>query len=186
MINIVSGLPRCGTSMMMQVLEAGGLPVLADGIRVPDKDNPKGYYELEKVKQVKQDASWLTEAEGKVFKMVSMLLYDLPPDRRYKIVFMTRDLDEILFSQRKMLERMGTQPEAPDAQMARFYEGHLAKLRTWLDTQPGIDVLYCSYNAVVTDPDSEIVRVAAFLDRGMDVAKMRAAVDPKLYRQRRA
>jgi len=185
MIAVVSGLPRCGTSMMMQVLDRGGLKALTDHIRTADEDNPKGYYELEKVKQIQKDASWVAEAEGKVFKMVSALLYHLPPDHEYKIVFMERQLDEILASQREMLKRMGTEPQASDADMRKFYTAHLTKLGKWLAGQPNMDVHYCSYNAVMADPAPEIERLAAFFDHTLDAARMLQAVDPKLYRQRR-
>ena len=108
MITVVSGLPRSGTSLMMQMLEAGGMETVTDGQRAPDADNPKGYYELERVKRLKEDHAWLAEAEGKALKVVSMLLYDLPADFRYRVLFMERDLDEILSSQRTMLARRGT------------------------------------------------------------------------------
>src|SRR5215208_2690100 len=111
-IIIVSGLPRSGTSLMCQMLDNGGIEVVTDGIRAPDADNPRGYYELEKVKQIKQDATWLHETRGKAFKMISQLLYDLPPTERYRVIFMQRDLDELLASQEKMLERLG-RPAAP-------------------------------------------------------------------------
>ena len=106
-IVIVSGLPRSGTSLMMQMLSSGGLEVVTDNVRTADVDNPRGYYELEKVKRVKADASWLPDVRGKVFKMVSQLLYDLPPTQCYRVIFMERDLDEILASQERMLERLG-------------------------------------------------------------------------------
>ncbi len=106
-ITVVSGLPRTGTSMMMKMLEAGGMGVVADNVRQADIGNPEGYYEFEKVKEIKEDISWLAGAQGKVFKMVSMLLYDLPKDFHFKVVFMERDLDEVLISQRKMLDMMG-------------------------------------------------------------------------------
>src|SRR6516165_3287109 len=106
-IIIVSGLPRSGTSLMMQMLDQGGLPVVTDNIRSADTYNPRGYYEYEQVKKIKQDASWRPAARGKVFKMISQLLYDLPPTERYLIIFMARDMDEMLRSQDKMLERLG-------------------------------------------------------------------------------
>ena len=105
-LTVVSGLPRSGTSMMMRMLEQGGLPVLIDGVRTADDDNPNGYYEFEAVKQTREDASWLEGSEGKAVKMVYRLLYDLPPDRAYRVLFMTRNLDEVLASQRVMLTRL--------------------------------------------------------------------------------
>ena len=106
-IIVVSGLPRSGTSLMMQMLAAGGVEVVTDHVRTADTDNPRGYYEFELVKKIKQDASWLPEARGKAVKMVSQLLYDLPAGEKYRIIFLERDLDEVLVSQEKMLERLG-------------------------------------------------------------------------------
>ena len=105
-IIIVSGLPRSGTSLMMQMLDNGGVPVVTDHIRTADTDNPRGYYEFEQVKKIKEDVSWLPETRGKAFKMVSQLLYELPASERYRIIFMERDLDEMLLSQEKMLARL--------------------------------------------------------------------------------
>ena len=106
-IIVVSGLPRSGTSMMMQMLEAGGLPIVTDHIRKADEDNPRGYYELEKVKKIKEDPSWLADCHGKAFKMVSALLYFLPKSRKFKVIFMKRNIEEMLASQRLMLMRLG-------------------------------------------------------------------------------
>src|SRR5262245_12295550 len=107
-ITIVSGLPRSGTSMMMSMLEAGGLGALTDGIRAADEDNPKGYYEFERVKKIKQDTAWLADAKGRVVKMISQLLLDLPAAYQYRIIFMRRNIDEILASQKQMMVRRGT------------------------------------------------------------------------------
>src|SRR5713101_7433843 len=133
-IIIVSGLPRSGTSLMMQMLDNGGVAVLTDNIRAADTDNPRGYYEFEKVKKIKQDSSWLPETRGKAFKMVSQLLYDLPTSERYRIIFMERDLDEMLISQEKMLKRLN-RAAVPRDDMKRFYNLHLNKLREWLSQQ---------------------------------------------------
>lgn len=184
MITVVSGLPRCGTSLMMQMLHAGGLPVLTDNTRTPDEDNPRGYFELEKVKKIKQDASWLEEAEGKCFKMVSMLLYDLPPQRRYKVVFMTRNIEEILASQARMLERLGKNRGPDDADMRGFFESHLAQLRPWLAERENMDVFFCHYNDLMGNPATWVSQTAAFLDMVLDEGRMLAAVDTSLYRNR--
>ena len=123
-IVIVSGLPRSGTSLLMQMLESGGLGILTDNIRAADLDNPRGYFELEVVKTIKQDSSWLQQARGNAFKMVSLLLYDLPPGERYRIIFMDRDMDEVLLSQRKMLTRLHQEP-GQDGDIRRFFALHL-------------------------------------------------------------
>jgi hypothetical protein len=187
MISIVSGLPRTGTSMMMRILHTGGLEALTDNVRQADSDNPKGYFELEKVKQIKQDSSWLSEAEGKVFKMVSMLLLDLPTDRDYRIVFMRREIDEILASQRRMLENMGNeQPQPPDEQMARLFEAHLTQVDRYLQQQPRMQVLHVQHRDVVTQPLPQVKRIAEFLQLDLDVPAMAGVVDRSLYRNRSA
>jgi hypothetical protein len=183
-IIIVSGLPRSGTSLMMQMLENGGVGVLTDHVRTADTDNPRGYYELEKVKRIKQDASWLPEARGKAFKMVSQLLYDLPAGERYRILFMERDLDEMLLSQEKMLERLH-RPAGPRDEMKRAYTLHLDRLHRWLGQQRNMAVLCVSYNDLVERPEVEALQVSQFLG-GANVPGMTATVDPSLYRNRQA
>src|SRR5947209_5605693 len=139
-IIIVSGLPRSGTSLMMQMLDNGGVAVVTDHVRTADLHNPNGYYELEAVKRIKRDASWLPATRGKAFKMVSQLLYDLPPGEAYRILFMERDLDEVLLSQEKMLQRLG-RPAAPREEMRRAFKVHLHRLHEWLRQQSHMAVL---------------------------------------------
>ncbi len=184
-IVIVSGLPRSGTSLMMQLIHAGGVPALVDHVRAPDTDNPRGYYEFERVKKLKVDAEWLPEARGRVVKMVSQLLYDLPPSERYRVVFMERDLDEVLDSQEKMLARLG-RAAAPRAGIARAFELHLNRLHKWLAEQPNVAVLRIRYADVVAHPAAEVERVNAFLGGRLDAEAARAAVDPSLYRNKKA
>ena len=140
-IIIVSGLPRSGTSLMMQMLDNGGVPVVTDHIRTADTDNPRGYYEFERVKKIKDDVSWLPETRGKAFKMVSQLLYELPANETYRVIFMERDLDEMIRSQEKMLARLN-KPSAPRAAIERAFREHLRRVRAWLAGQPNIEVLY--------------------------------------------
>ncbi len=183
-ITIVSGLPRSGTSMMMRMLEAGGVSILTDGEREADIDNPRGYYELEKVKQVKTDASWLPQAQGKAFKMVSMLLLDLPAGYRYKILFMKRRLEEILASEQKMLERLGKTRDVDDATMAAMFTKHLSHVKGWLDEQPHMEWLEMDFNAMLTDPKPWLDRLPTFLEHELDLARMAQVVEPTLYRNR--
>lgn len=182
-IVIVSGLPRSGTSLMMQMLASGGLEIVTDHVRGADVDNPRGYYELEKAKRIGKDSSWLSETRGKAFKIVSQLLYELPPTESYRIVFMERDLDEVLTSQEKMLQRLG-RDAAPRDGMKRSFTLHLDRLHEWLGQQRHMEVLRVSYNALLAEPDREAERVSTFLDGRMDVKKMAQTVDPSLYRNR--
>jgi len=183
-IIIVSGLPRSGTSLMMQMLASGGLRPVTDNVRTADTDNPRGYYELEKVKKIKDDASWLPETRGKVFKMVSQLLFDLPPTERYRIVFMERDLDEMLDSQEAMLQRRA-RAAGPREEIKRAFEKHLERLREWLVEQPNMVVLYVKYSDLIKGPDDQSLRVSEFLSGKTDPKAMAAAVDPSLYRNRK-
>jgi hypothetical protein len=183
-IIIVSGLPRSGTSLMMQMLHSGGIEVVTDHVRTADTDNPRGYFEFEQVKKIKQNASWLPETRGKAFKMVSQLLYDLPACERYRILFMERDLDEMLASQEKMLERLG-RPAAPREQMKRAYVLHLEKLRDWLREKKHMQLLPVRYNELLAQPEEQARRVSEFLKGRADTTKMAQSVDPSLYRNRR-
>ena len=182
----MSGLPRSGTSMMMKMLEAGGLEPLMDGVRRADEDNPGGYYEFERVKKVKDDSTWLGEARGKVVKVISRLLCDLPEDYAYKVIFMQRNMDEILASQRVMLARRGkVEEESDDEQISQLFTRHLKKVEKWLADREHFELLYVDYGEVVKRPLKEIRRIEDFLRRGLDVAQMAAVIDDDLYRQRR-
>ena len=186
-VTIVAGLPRSGTSMMMRMLEAGGMPVLTDDIRTADVDNPRGYYEFERVKQIEEDQAWLDDAIGRAVKMVSALLLRLPAGYRYKVIFMRRAMSEILVSQRKMLVRRGEPADAlDDAAMTRFFEQHLHKVTAWIAAQPNIDVLYVSYNDVLQDPVQHAHRVNQFLEDVLDTEEMVEVVDLNLYRNRQS
>ena len=185
-ITIVSGLPRSGTSLMMMMLEAGGMPVLTDHIRTADADNPKGYYEFERVKAIERDQAWLKEADGKAVKMISALLKYLPQNYAYRIIFMRREMEEILASQQQMLIRRGELTDTvSDERIAELSNEHLQRVATWIDDQPNIDVLYVNYNEILKDPLTQARRVAEFVDIDLNVEKMSQVVDSSLYRQRR-
>ncbi|MGB8212030.1 MAG: sulfotransferase [Anaerolineales bacterium] len=187
-IIIVSGLPRSGTSMMMKMLESAGLEILTDNLRTADANNPKGYYEFERVKKLKAgDFDWLSTAQGKVVKVISALLEYLPNQYQYKIIFMRRNMDEILSSQRQMLVRDGKHDdEVPDGKLAELYENHLKKIGTWLEQQPNMSTLYISYNQIVRDPEPDLNRIIQFLGKDLDIKSMLQVVDRDLYRERRS
>ncbi len=185
-LTIVSGLPRSGTSMMMRMIEAGGIPALVDHIRVADQDNPRGYYEFEPVKQTKKDASWLNGSEGMVVKMVYRLLYDLPADREYRVVFTQRKLEEVVASQNVMLERQGKPGgDLPQDKLAGLFRAELDKSYRWIDEQRNFRVLYVSYNEALTDPAPTVHAVNEFLGGDLDTGAMLKVVEPALYRQRK-
>ncbi len=183
-ITIVSGLPRSGTSLMMQMLEAGGLEVVTDNERKADEDNPKGYYEFEKVKKIKEDSSWLDCVQGKTVKMVSDLLYYLPANRRYKVIFMKRNMKEVLASQKKMLNRREWKDDTSDEEMENLMKMHLDKLEKWLAGKEYIDVLYLSYNDIIKNPIKKAKTVDDFLNRKLSIHKMGAVVEESLHRNR--
>lgn len=185
-IIIVSGLPRSGTSMMMKMLEAGGVQTLTDNIRKADEDNLKGYFEFERVKKIEHDKTWLKEAENKAVKLISALLKHLPNDYNYKIIFMKRDLGEILASQKKMLERRGEVLDiVPDKYMENLFKKHLSEVENWLKEQSNIKTLYVSYNDTLSNPKKTVRNVINFLNRDLDFKKMTNVINPSLYRQRK-
>jgi hypothetical protein len=186
-IVIVSGLPRSGTSVMMQMIHIGGMPALADGVRAADEDNPRGYFEFERVKQIKTDKAWLAEAPGKVVKMVHLLLLDLPPGNEYRVVFLRRDLNEVLASQKKMLARSGRAGAAlNDAQMKTIYTQQIDKVLAWMRTQPHVQFLEINYRDLIENPAEQAKKINTFLGGALDESQMAAAVDPNLYRNRQA
>lgn len=172
--------------MMMRMLEAGGVEPFTDGLREADPDNPRGYYELERVKRLPEgDTGWLEEAAGRSVKVISELLRHLPEGIRYRVLFMERNLEEILASQRKMMERRGTTERGGDDDaVAEVYRSHLRRVRDGLDRREGTETLYLDYGDVLADPEAAARRVAGFLDRELDVEAMASVVDPSLYRQR--
>lgn len=186
-VTIVSGLPRSGTSVMMQMLVAGGVPPLTDDIRTPDEDNPRGYFEFERAKKIKTDKNWLPDGEGKVVKMVHLLLLDLPMDRRYDIVFMRREPKEVVKSQGVMLARSGKSGAAlAPEQLIAVYQQQIARVLAFLHSHASARVLEISYNQLIREPEPTAREIASFLARGMNIPAMAAAVDPTLYRNRAA
>ncbi len=185
-ITIVSGLPRSGTSMMMKMLAAGGLEPLTDNIRSADADNPAGYFEFEKVKQIEKDSSWLEDARGRVVKLISGLIKHLPPCYDYKVIFMQRNMAEILASQRQMLIRRSEAVDTvSDERMAEMFNRHVAHVEAWLARQTNIDVLYVSYNGVMADPRPHVGLINRFLGDSLNIEEMLRVADKTLYRQKR-
>ena len=182
---MVSGLPRSGTSMMMKMLAEGGLPVLTDEIRRADDDNPNGYFELEVVRKLKEgNVEWLQEANGKVVKVISSLLEHLPQQYPYRIIFMERDLKEVLASQKKMLTHRGEIPKADDMELEQQFRQHLSTIRPWLVRQPNIEVLYVNYNALLSTPESFCEQIEEFLVSPLNRQKMLSVPTERLYRNR--
>jgi len=185
-ITIVSGLPRSGTSMMMQALQAGGMPVLTDEIRTSDIENPKGYYEFEPVKKTKDDPSWVPQAIGKVVKMVYRLLYDLPKDYEYRVIFMDRNIAEIMVSQRTMLERSGKKgADIDDEKLALLLKEELEKAYKWVKEQDNFSMISIGYKDMVQNPLPQCALVNEFLGNPLDTEKMASVIDASLYRNRR-
>jgi hypothetical protein len=186
-ITVVSGLPRSGTSMMMKMLAAGGIEPLIDNLREADDDNPKGYFEFERVKQIEHDKAWLADARGRVVKLISALLKHLPSEYNYKIIFMRRAMSEVLASQRQMLLRRGEPADAvPDEKMAAMFERHIAQVESWLAAQPNIETIFVSYNDVMNDPRPHAERINDFLGGTLRVDAMTAVTDRSLYRQKQS
>ena len=181
---IVSGLPRSGTSMIMQMLNAGGANILTDHTRQSDDNNPKGYYEFEPVKKLATDSRWLLDHSGKTVKIIAQLLPNIPVEQKYKIIFMERDMGEVLKSQQIMLTG-NTQYAAPKGfpmGLADTFDKQLSKIIGWMDKQPNIEVLYLNYAEVIENPKVAADKMEEFLGLGLDIEKMSQAVDKKLYR----
>ena len=188
-IIVITGLPRSGTSMAMKMLQAGGLPLLTDGARPADDSNPEGYFEFEPVKELDKngDLAWLRAARGKGVKVISWLLTWLPEIYDYRVIFMQRDLDEIIASQNAMLRQRGQSQGIEDpAGMRQIYARHLEQVHGFLEHRRCFSTLMVKYADVVDQPQVEAKRLARFLDRPIDVERMAAAVDPRLYRNRSA
>jgi hypothetical protein len=184
-IVVVSGLPRSGTSMAMKMLEAGGLGVVTDGLRTADEDNPKGYYEDERVKDLYQpgDKTWLRESRGKVIKIISFLLKSLPDGNNYKVLFMHRNLREIVASQNKMLTRRGEKNDTSDERAIALLEEQVRDARFFL-RRPQFEVLELNYRETLDSPRPLALRMAEFVGETLDVEKMTQVVDVQLYRNR--
>jgi len=183
---VVSGLPRSGTSLMMRMLDKGGIPPMQDGERTADDDNPKGYYEFERVKDMPDgDTAWLKQAKGKVVKVITALLPHLPGKYQYDVLMMRREIDEILASQKKMLINRGEDPnKVSDEEIEAMYRKHLAKTYAWLDQQKNVRYMDVNYNQLLKDPAPQVDRINEFLGGEMDVEVMTAQIDPNLYRNR--
>lgn len=183
---VVSGLPRTGTSLMMTMLKAGGIPPATDGIRQADEDNPLGYYELEAVKSLAEgNIQWLTETVGKAVKIVTAHLPHLPQGHDYKIIIMERLMPEVMASQRILSERRGKNQEAVDeVSLADQYRQHLEQTFQWMENAKNVDFIRVSYNQLVANPSPLIEKVNDFLGGSLDTKSMMTVIDPSLYRQR--
>jgi hypothetical protein len=179
-IVVVSGLPRSGTSMMMAMLQAGGMAVVTDAVRQADDSNPSGYFEHQRVLSLDKsgDHAWLRGTRGKAVKVVSALLPYLPETNRYRVIFMQRDLREVVRSQNAMLGAPG------DEGMPEAFEEHLRRIKNLLNRRRCFEVLEVTYAGVVREPLTEARRVNAFLGGGLDEARMAATVNPALHRTR--
>jgi hypothetical protein len=171
--------------MMMKMLEASNVSILTDAVREADEDNLEGYYEDERAKTLHKDNSWISEAEGKAVKVISYQLFHLPLEHEYRIIFMERKIEEILASQRKMMQRRG-EPynDVSDQLMTNIFQKHLDEINEWLDKQKNIKTFFISYNKTLKDPEQSAEKIAEFLELDLEIEKIMQVVDPKLYRQR--
>lgn len=170
---------------MMQMLSAGGMDALTDGLRTPDPNNPRGYYEFELVKSLAQNSEIMGGAEGKVVKVISSLLTYLPGQYQYGVIFMRRPLQEIVASQDRMLERLGREvPAASKESVLKAFGQHLTMVRSWLARQKNISVLYVDYAAVLEDAYRESSKICAFLERDLNIDSMTRKVEHSLHREK--
>lgn len=185
-ITIVSGLPRSGTSMMMRMLEKGGIPILTDAVRKADDDNPLGYFEFEPVKRLDKDASWLPRACNKAVKIIYIFLYQLPREHRYKVIFMRRNLEEVVASQKAMLRRRQEADRMSDERLMDSFRDQLQKLDVWMRRQENFTIQYFDHRDVLTDPATAALSIVRFLGLPLDTDAMIQSVVPSLHRNRSA
>jgi hypothetical protein len=184
LITIVSGLPRSGTSLMMQMLAAGGMTLLTDHERKPDEDNPRGYYEWEPVKLLPKEPARIDEAEGKVVKVISQLLSFLPEGRSYRIIFMERPMAEVLASQDEMLRRRGKPDSVAHEVLTKAFREHLREVAALLEKRPDLRFYRVGYRRLLQDPRGIGQAISDFLELDLNVEAMAKQVDPTLYRNR--
>jgi len=180
-IVVVSGLPRSGTSLMMQMLHKGGLEALTDENRKADDSNPKGYFEYNPVMSIHKDNSWLAQAKNKSVKVVAPLLKFLSPEHRYKVIFMNRDLSEIIKSQQKMI---GKNPDVLPVKLFEAYNKQLSQVETWKQKEPGVELIYVNYKDVLDNTEETVHKVSSFIGLDLDASKMAMCVDKTLYRNK--
>ena len=185
MITIVSGLPRSGTSLMMQMLAAGGMPILTDQERKPDIDNPRGYCEWEPAKLLPKQPDRIDEAEGKAVKVISQLLLSLPRGRNYKVIFMERPLPEVIASQDEMLRRRGSAESVDHALLTNAFRDHMREIVAWLAEREDISICRMGYRKLLNEPLYSAQALRHFLEIDLDVEAMVREVEPSLYRNRR-
>lgn len=183
-LTIVTGLPRSGTSMMMQMLQRGGLDILSDEKRKADENNPKGYHEYAEVMRLHITNDWVLDCTGKCVKVIAQLIQHLPDGLDYRIIFMQRDMEEVLSSQNRMLDRLNSSQNAEDDKIRKAYNVQLNQLDRWLDEKDNIEVIYFDYEKVIDDPETAAKALAEFNNRELDLRSMCSAVDPSLYRER--
>ena len=184
-IVVVSGLPRSGTSMVMRMLEVGGIPTLTDDLRAADEDNPNGYYEFERVKKLTQgDTAWLSDARGKAIKIVAPLLLKLPLIFEYRVLLMRRKIEEVLASQEKMLKRRQEKKTIEDDTLAELFRQHIERVEAWMIKQANLHYITIDYNGMLADSSIQIQRINHFLGGELNLEAMSSVCDPVLYRQR--
>ncbi len=185
MITIVSGLPRSGTSLMMQILKEGGMNLLTDNIREADENNQRGYYEFEKVKKMAIDNSWLVNADGKVIKIIAQLLRFLPHTFDYKIIFMERDYSEVINSQNKMIKNLGTKNQKMDAELLKkIFLKQVVSIKEMLVHQENCSVEFINFKDLIFDSKNTIEKINRFMNQNLNEEKMLSAIIPQLYRER--
>jgi hypothetical protein len=170
---------------MMKMLSAGGLALVTDNQREADDDNPNGYFEVELSKRLKDgEVTWINGAQGKAVKVISYLLEFLPDDLAYDVIFMDREISEILASQKKMLRRRNEQNPISDEEMGEQFRSHVKAVKYWIARKPNMRVLYVSYNHMMDEPGVLCNSIVEFLDLPLNVDAMRIVPNQDLYRNR--
>jgi predicted AlkP superfamily phosphohydrolase/phosphomutase/tetratricopeptide (TPR) repeat protein len=178
---IVSGLPRSGTSLMMQMLHAAGLPIMTDELRAADESNPHGYFEWEEIKALPKDPFLIEKAEGRAAKVVSMLLPSLPRKHHFRIIFMQRPIEEVALSQERLRQRLAGRSAANPAQMIERLGKHRDRITELLQQSPNVELLEVDYPDLLQNPGPQLERIADFcrIERAQ-LERMAAVIDPQL------
>ncbi len=186
MITVVSGLPRSGTSLMMQILDANGVTILTDHVRCADESNTRGYYEYEKVKSLMKDNSWVGEAEGKAVKIIAQLIPSLPPNYSYDVIFMERDIDEIVSSQEKMLARSNARKSLMSRDiLTKTFLQHAENTRRWICSQKNMRMVSVSFKDLITTTSVEIAKINSGLPMTLQTEMSVRVIHPELYREQK-
>jgi hypothetical protein len=182
---IVSGLERSGTSMLMQILKAGGIPISFDKSRKPDVNNPKGYFELEGGKIINKLMGGVFPLKLYLGEFIKITAYGLKylPKGNYKIIYSERNIEEILDS----MEKMTGEIDSDRSQIKDSFQKLNNMIKKKIISRDDAEILFLNYNEIMKNPKKNINKIGGFLKiKDLDVEEMMRVIDIGLYRNRRS